>query len=336
MQRYIYSILSLIFIGTVSFQLINTPMVKPETPVWDVLEQVGVSSPHDVDASIKGASVEIGRSLFHDGFADKPGGGTTKRQSKHFVCTSCHNTQREDPDLTQADPQARLDYAKENNLPLLQGTTLYGAVNRTSFYNDDYEKKYGKLVIPARNNIRKAIQLCAVECAQGRALKDWETESILMYLWSLQLTLNDLKLSKEEYASIEKGMDQKKASVASLIQSKYLSGSPAHFVKPPENRTEGYAYTGDAANGKLIYELSCLHCHENKRYSLFELDNNEMTFDYLERHIPRYSHASLYQVTRYGVRPLYGKRSYMPQYTAEKMSDQMVEDLRAYIVDRSE
>ena len=93
------------------------------------------------------------------------------KQSKHFVCTSCHNIQKEDPDLSIADPQARLEYARDMELPYLPGTTLYGAVNRTSFYNGDYEKKYGDLVKPARNNLREAIQLCAVECSQGRALR---------------------------------------------------------------------------------------------------------------------------------------------------------------------
>ena len=40
---------------------------------------------------------------------------------------------------------------------------------------------------------------------------------------------------------------------------------------------------------------------------------------------------SIYQVIRYGTPPKGGKEAYMPQYTAEKMSDQQMADLRAFI-----
>jgi len=101
---------------------------------------------------LPGVTAEAGRVLFESGFAPKPKGGKT--------------------------PEARLTYTAERGLPFLQGTTMYGAVSRETYYNGDYDKKYGELVKPARHDIRGAIQLCAVECAQGRALKDWELESI--------------------------------------------------------------------------------------------------------------------------------------------------------------
>jgi len=59
------------------------------------------------------------------------------------------------------------------------------------------------LVKPARNDLRKAIQLCAVECSQGRALEDWEMESVLAYLWTIGLKMNDLSFSKKELKSIK-------------------------------------------------------------------------------------------------------------------------------------
>ena len=279
------------------------------------------------------ASAEYGRALVHEGIIQKAQGGKTKIQSKHFVCTSCHNVKREDPDLSISDPQARLNYTNEKGLPFLPGTTLYGAVNRTSFYNGDYEKKYGDLVKPARNNIREAIQLCAVECSQGRKLEPWELESVLAYLWTIELKLEDLNLSKQAYEKVNQAINNE-ASVSQaieLIKNSYLSGSPATFVTPPEDRKTGYNLVGNPANGELLYNSSCKHCHENGRYSQFELDDSPFTFRFMEKHIPRYTRYSLYQVGRYGTSPKNGKRAYMPNFTSERMSNQQMEDLRAYL-----
>ncbi len=311
-------------------------VIEETTPVWEVLEYLGEPLPnHKVDESVSGASAEKGRDLVLKGKTKKPKRGKTKKQSKHFVCTSCHNIHKEDPDLRVSDPQARLEYVNKNRLPYLQGTTLFGAVNRTSFYNDDYEKKYGDLVKPTRNNLREAIQLCAVECSQGRRMKDWEVESVLMYLWTLELKLEDLNLEKNDYDRIQSAISnlngKKDQETVDFLRGFYQNGSPAHFITPPENRNIGYGLQGNPENGKLIYDLSCKHCHEGERYSFFNLDDSKITFKYLESHFPKYSHASIYQVTRYGTSPKPGKKAYMPQYTAEKMSNQQLEDLRAYI-----
>jgi mono/diheme cytochrome c family protein len=315
------------------------PPLDETEPLAELLVSLGDEPlPHQADFSIEGVSVERGAALFVTGIADKPKGGKTSKQSLNFVCTSCHNIQREDPDLSVSDPQARLEYVKEQGLPFLQGTALYGAVNRTSFYNGYYEEKYGDLVKPARNDIREAIQLCAIECSQGRLLEDWELESVLAYLWTLGLKLEDLQLSETELALVAKakaGRDNTGQAI-DLLKSKYLQASPATFVKPPEDRQVGYPnLTGNPKNGALIYELSCLHCHEAGRYTFFELDDSKESFRYLQKHMDRYTRYSLYQVARYGTTPLNGKRSYMPNFTAEKMSNQQLEDLRAYIEEQS-
>ena len=315
-------------------------LVNAEKPVAEVLVQLGDEPVnHQVDTTIAGVSAERGRQLVLTGFADNPGGGRLSKQSKHFVCTSCHNVQREDPDLSVADPQARLLYARKMGLPFLQGTALYGIVNRTSFYNGDYEKKYGSLVSKARDNLREAIQLCAVECSQGRALEPWEMESVLAYLWTIGLKMEDLGLSEEEYQQVNTALQsgKNKAQAIGLIKSHYLQASPATFVEPPKDRRAGYEnIKGDPANGKLVYELSCLHCHEKERYYFFKLDHAKRTFQYLEKHFPRYTRYSIYQVARYGTSPIPGKKAYMPNYTLEKMSHQQLEDLRAYVEQMAE
>ena len=146
--------------------------------------------------------------------------------------------------------------------------------------------------------------------------------------------MGDLNLQQSDYEAINQALNGSggQQAVIKMIKEKYLQGSPATFVTPPEDRKSGYQnIEGDAENGALIYELSCLHCHEDNRYSFFNLDESKYAFKHLERHIPRYTRYSLYQVSRYGTSPINLKRAYMPNYTLEKMSNQQLEDLRAYI-----
>lgn len=313
-------------------------VVVATSSVVEVLELLGKDySARRPDMSIPGVSAEVGEMLIKEGFAPKPNGGKTRIQSKHFVCTSCHNTVQEDPDLADLDPQARLEYSELRGIPYLQGTTLYGAVNRDSYYNGDYYKKYGELVTPARYDIREAVKLCAVECAQGRALADWELESIIAYLWTIDLQMDDLSLAGEELEWVQMTIDSAvmDSELVSMIESKYAKSSPATFIPPPLDRDRGTGLTGDPSNGKLIYENSCLHCHYNGRYSYLHLDDTRLSFAHLRRNMGKYTRHSIYQVTRWGVPVRSGKPSYMPQYTAEKMSDQQLADLRAYVVSRS-
>ncbi len=301
-------------------------VVNGETPVWEVLNELGEPSPnHLVTILPEKASVEVGRKIVHFGSAK-----AVRQQSAHFVCTSCHNTEKEFADLRNTDPQKRLDYAVENGLPFLPASPLYGVVNRSSFYNGDYEKKYGDLVIPARNDLRAAIQLCAVECSQGRELKNWELESVLSYLWTLELKMNDLKIPATDYVKFT-GSSEDATELIAEIKSYYVTDSPAHFVAPPEDREAGYGLAGNAANGEHIYKLSCLHCHEDQRYSFFDLNDGKLSRKLLAKHFPKHSYYSAYQMIRYGAPSHPGKRAYMPQFTAEKMSNQQVEDLRAYL-----
>lgn len=310
-----------------------------EKSVIEVLEELGADySSKRANMSIPGVSAEIGRSIIEDGFAAKPGGGKTGQQSKHFVCTSCHNTEREDPNLAVSDPVARLEYTSDRDMPFLQGTTLYGAVNRNSYYNGDYYKKYGDLVNAARNDIRGAIQLCAVECAQGRALENWELESILAFMWTKELQMKDLELVEEEKSIIENVIagtgDREFAQ--QIINEKYLQGAPATFILPPADRKLGTGLEGDPKMGMLVYQNSCLHCHKNGEYSFFQMDDHVLTHKYLNRKAGGYGRQSIYQVIRWGVPTKSGKRSYMPQYPQEKMSDQQLADLRSYIRERAE
>ncbi|MEM9930393.1 MAG: cytochrome c [Bacteroidota bacterium] len=337
MEKYIFYFLPLPLICLlVAFQPEDAVMtMTDDTPVAEVLKELGAEpAAHLVDKSADNVSVEAGKRLVLEGIAAAPYGGKTRRQSKHFLCTSCHNVVKEDPDLRVADPEARLQYAVDNDLPFLPGTTLYGVVNRTTFYNGDYEKKYGDLVRPARKNLREAIALCATECAQGRELENWEMESVLSYLWTIGLKMGDLDMPESGMGKVQMALQGNgdKAAAAELVQSYFLDNSPATFLTPPPDRKEGYeGLVGDATRGQQIYDLSCLHCHGERRYSFFNLDDSKYSLDFLEKHFTVYTRYSTYQVVRYGTSPMGGKRAYMPHYTQQRMSNQQVEDLRAYV-----
>jgi len=308
------------------------PVADGDSPVHEVLRSLGAPERADVKVRpTKGASADLGRALVLEGSLNNG-----KQQSAHFQCTSCHNTVKEDPVLTVMDPEARLAYATENGLPFLPGTTLWGAVNRESYYNGDYEKKYGDLVENARRNLRGAIQLCATECAQGEPLNEVEMESVVAYLHEIGLKMKDLPAMSGEMDRINRAIDRKDKNNDGLIKEikmNYLLASPATFGLPPKDRKAGYASVTNRnpANGKAVYEQACLHCHEKKRYSFFELAERQDHYAFMTKHFPRYKRYSTYQVARYGTSPIPGKRAYMPHYTIERMSNQQIEDLRGYL-----
>ncbi len=303
-------------------------------PVAEVLGKLGApKAPHILKPNVRGVTVDRGRDIVLKGSTDSPFGGKSDRVSKHFVCTSCHNVERDEPDLSVSDPMGRLKYVSEKGLPFLQGSALYGIVDRRNFYNGDYKKKYGGLVEAARNDLRQAIHLCATECSQGRPLEAWEMESVLAYLWTIGLKMEDLNFSENEWKRVGNAIGGKgdKETAIELVQSKYLLGFPATFIDPPSDRKVGFSKEGNPETGKMIYDLSCLHCHDEKRYSFFDLDSSKLAFEFLDKHISTYSRYSIYQVARYGTSPVLWKKAYMPHYTKEKMNEQMLEDLRVYI-----
>lgn len=327
-MKYLSVALVIIAIMALSPRPSVLPVVDADTSVYEVLRSLG--APERADIMVKPTGdADLGRRIVLEGELAQGG-----QQSAHFKCTACHNVVREDPVLTDMNPEARLEYAIENNLPFLPGTTLWGAVNRETYYNGDYEKKYGDLVKMARRDLREAIQLCATECAQGEPLDEVEMESVVAYLHEIGLKLSDLPESAPSVARINKAIGANAApGVIADLKKSYALASPATFVEPPKDRKAGYPVTGERGlkAGEQLYQRGCMHCHENQRYSFFEIDDEVDHYNFLTKHFPRYTRYSTYQVSRYGTSPIPGKRAYMPHYTAERMSNAQVEDLRAFM-----
>ena len=327
---FITLIVSSLLIGNVGevFEVEKKQLIT-DISVSDMLFSLGEPKPAHYLDSFSLEMIQRGNELIHLGKTTSPNGKNSKQISKFYKCISCHNAVKEDPNLAELNPVRRLDYAREMEIPYLQGSTFYGIVNRETWYNDDYILKYGSLVETAKNSLEGSIQLCAEVCAQGRTLEEWEIESILAYFWTLDLKKTDLNWTAE---------DQKKMTNASneeriiYIKKKFLAKSPATFGQLPESKSDGYkGLDGNPVNGKIIYELGCQHCHREKGESDVVLDDSKATFNWLQRNITANGDLSIYEIIRKGTYAAEGHKEYMPHYTVEKMSNQQIEDLRSYI-----
>jgi len=322
---------ALILMFVVGFAYVESSTIAIDDSVQEVLLKFGEVAPAHYDVNYTQEDIKRGEELVFIGKTTSPKGRIGSRISKFYTCVSCHNTVSETSDLSTIDVEEKLDYAVANNLRFLQGSTFKGIVNRESWYNDDYYEKYGALVDKARSSLAESVQLCAQECSQGRKLKDWELKAILAYYQSIGFTLKDLKMSKSDLMFINDVSNADSMKVA-LIKSKYMQTSPATFGEVPSSKSTGYPMiVGRPDRGKLVYERACQSCHLTEGVSDVVLDNSVVTFKWLQKNITSNSPGSFYEIIRNGTYAESGHKEYMPNYTEEKMSNQQVEDLRAYI-----
>ena len=332
----------IVFVGVTAFQQKDNSAEKwdENTTVTKVLFDLGnPRQKHYIEPTED--AIKRGEELVKFGYTKDVEGRKTTRISKHYVCTSCHNLEREDPILSISDAETRLPYVKEHKIQFLQGTTFWGITNRESWYNDDYVRKYGdEKIAKANKSLRESIQLCAIECSQGRPMEDWEIEDVLAYYTSLELKMSDLDLTKSDWDKLKTDgvQSSKKEATIAWLKGQYATKSPATFYDSPKSKKDGYEGTkpGNPAIGKDIYDLSCKYCHQAKNKDLgvshYILDDSKMSFRHLKAKMFKTSHMSIYQLIPYGTYAIPGHRPYMPHYPKERMTKQQVEDLRAYVL----
>jgi cytochrome c len=304
-----------------------------EEPLENVLLRLGDEPSNHSIRAFDPDKAKRGEDLIRYGRTMKDG-KRTKRISKHFVCTDCHNERREFADLTKEAPSERLQYAIDHGMSFLPASTFWGIYNRTTFYNQDWEKKYGELVVNSRDSLNNATQLCAKYCSSGRDLEPWELEAIMHYYKKNELRIGDLKLPNEIRAKIEVShalSTEEKKNLISDLKTYYRQSYSATFLPTMPRNERKYGEGGDAKRGEKIYEKSCLHCHANKRVTNLNLDKGKLSAGMFWRKRKGYSDKSLYQIIRYGTYSMPGRKQYMPNYTKEKMSDEQINDLMAYI-----
>lgn len=274
--------------------------------------------------------IKEGYEMVHYGRVESDGLRKNKYISKYYACTSCHNTVREHDDLSTETPDDRLTRAMRENIPFVPGSTFYGVANKSTWYNDDYVLKYGALVEPAKESLAESIQLCAQECSQGRALKEWEIQSILAYYQSISYKLSDLNATQEEMNTL---LNEEIPVVVKqdILKALTTPKNAATFGSLPESKEAGYPHEGNVERGQAIYKLGCQHCHRERGESDVVFDDGKVTLKWLERNLFKDSDLSIYQILRKGTYAEKGHKEYMPHYTLEKMSDAQIEDLRAFI-----
>ncbi|MGV6861267.1 MAG: c-type cytochrome [Putridiphycobacter sp.] len=299
--------------------------------VQEVLIELGDDKPIHYLSVPNSDSVQMGYEMVHFGqLKDK----SNKRISKFFVCTDCHNQVKEVSDLSKATAADRLDYGIKNNLPFLPASTFYGQYNKTHWYNGDYAKKYGDLVIPTRDTLLNAIQLCAVQCSQGRPMEHWELRAMLHYFRSIDYKIKDLNFTPNELAEIKSNLGTKAPQTVKMIKSKYNPINPATFGDPYQHFDD--LSGGNIKTGAYIFNKGCLHCHQlGKNITVFEFDADNLTFSFLNHNLKKHTNYSVPYIVRKGTYATSGKRQYMPQYPLEKMSNQQLIDLMAFIQSKS-
>lgn len=312
--------------------------IDDSTTVWEIYEKLGKIKLHKMQPAIQGASAAKGQELVTKGYTTDAQGKKTPVWNRMLTCSSCHLSGRESEDWSKLDPESRLAYSMSNKTPFLPGTSFYGLVNRVAFFNEEYQKKYATSpdIGAARTDIRRAIQLCATQVTPGRALQDWETESIVQYFWSLQLKIGDLHLSEEEKNKIELSFNDGTSSARAIhiLEDHFPDKLPAHFTEPPAYKKWQESRLLDKSRflrGEAIYEYSCRSCHADKRKIPIVLDKHLATFKMLMKDLEEGESHAFYTMIRKGTTTTKGKKAYMPSYTTERMSDVQLEDLRLYI-----
>lgn len=313
--------------------------ITKETTVWEVFTRLGKIKPNILDEEkLPIDAVQKGIDLATQGRTTEPNGSRGRKISRHFVCLDCHSTQREYSDLSVIDPQSRLLFADSMQRPFLPGPPLLGLVNRVLFFNDDFQKEWKEdfpKVEESHRDLRAAINVCNQSFGEGRELKAWEVESLLAYFWTLELKMRHLPLTEEEVELVEQAVNTNRQNLhaVNVIREHYVEVYPAHLVEPlpVEKRRATSPVVNDFKNGERVYELSCLYCHQDKRRSRFKLDREQRSFQFLKKHFDDGSKYSIYDVIRYHPGSKGNERSRMPHYTAERMSDHQIQDLRYYI-----
>ncbi len=343
MQKILIGVFAFIVCtGFVLKTLVAPSTYDRDTPVSSILLALGDEQPEHYIGTMDMEKVGLGKDIVLTGGV-WDNGEVSNRISEHFKCVDCHNVLPEAEFADINDPDARLAYSKEFNQPYLPGSTFYGITNRTSWFNGDHEKKYGKeLIDPARHDLVNAIQLCSKECSVGRMLTKEELQAVLHYFTSMELKLRDLNLSEQELASISATgqSEEQKAQNIRLLKSKYIQGYPATFIEeiPKKERKKGEE--GNVENGEWIYKKSCLHCHGPEKEvtdrTVFGNGEDQKDFDWLKSYFKKSNGGSIYWITRHGTESKDHIPQYMPIYAKEKLSDSQIEDLAAYIKQESE
>ncbi len=288
-----------------------------------------------------------GRELLIKGQVQDPplGPGPSSLLAKEYRCVHCHNLAREDPRLGEQNPETREQMlrqavaaqakilSKQGDDPplfLATGTTLWGVVNREQFYNGHYAKyhplKLASGAVMNPQSLSDAVQICCKYCSGGRYPEEWELDSILAFLWELQIRLKDIGLPEKTEADILRGLKSdsahERAAARAQVRRAYLRVASADVLEIPlatKGKNDVYAggvvVEGSSQAGKFLYESACANCHGGGIHHKQGVDLVGSSRDF-HRLVAR-------GTERDGL--------YMPLFTKQRLSPRQLADIRAYL-----
>lgn len=305
-----------------------------------------------------------GKEIFLNGFVENPPTEPvpSKPVSELFNCAKCHNYDREDPDLSVQDPEARALWIEKTGekVYLLQGATMWGVVNRETFYTQ-YFSIYHDLCVPKGNeppwlpcgpifgicspgcrtmdtdSLADSTQVCSKYCSVGRYLKAWELYALLSFFWDQEIKLGDLDLSPEQIARIKEVLTsppsnpQEVKKLRGLLASKYKSkagntyrGIPK-IVKDASKGTQVIKYPdGDKFTGNPAMGKKLWPMSCGRCHETKEQPLAPEKAKHFTADLEKF-HKMLAKGTRHSF------KRYMPNFTLERLSRQQSADILEYL-----
>jgi len=302
-----------------------------------------------------------GREIFMNGQVKNPPTGPSPSLpvSKYFKCMTCHNFEREDSDLTKQDPEARFEWIEKTGkkINLLQGATMWGLVNRETFYADYYEI-YHHLCVPKGKeppstpcgpllkvcgpgcqtmdpyNLEDAIQVCSAYCSAGRYLEEWELYALLTFFWDQQIRLKDLDLSQEQAAHV-------KAILTSHSPDPQYAQGLRGLLAAKYAKKAGNTYRGDFKSTQYTRQGSIVVEYQDRTKYTGDSGRGERLWNlscarcHGTKNLPQKAthftrdlgkfHKMLAKGTRHR------DKAYMPNFTLERLSRQQAADILLYL-----
>ncbi|MEM6916631.1 MAG: cytochrome c, partial [Verrucomicrobiota bacterium] len=253
-----------------------------------------------------------------------------KKLSEYFFCADCHSSEREQSLLSDSPSAAELlHFAHEKELPLLPGPTFAGITNRDAFFESEMATS---LDSPSgvNSSLEKAVQFCSTTLAQGRQLNALEMQSVLAYLHSLEWRVGDLGFRGADLAELKRRSlnPREYRSIRDDLRKRFPTRAKSTQGELPADSGSGYASraTRDPKRGDLVWSRACLHCHGAEGASPHFFGDRDSTWEKLQR---LFEDGTVYLHIREGSKRESGV--HMPPYPDEKLGEQEIEDLRAFI-----
>ena len=340
-----FSLLCLCIVVLTFLAANNVPNERPflaindSTKVWKVMTSLGKINTNALDKNQRSDAIK-GQQLIMTGVTTNFKGKKVPHTSHtgKLTCIACHTLELEHPQPNTLNPQSRLEHGDSLGIPFLPGAPFFGLVNRVAFFTNDYQDAFAhkdRLALQVgHRDIRKAIQACNTVYGKGRKLEAWEIESILAFLWTLELKMGDLKIPDSLVADIQESIatNVNNARSVNVMRRYYPEVYPATLAGPIPlgERKQISPVLNSFSNGQRVYKQSCLYCHANRKYAHFKMDSQQKTFKLLKKHFDDTSRYSIYDAIRYSPGSK-ANRTGTPHYTSQRMSNQQIQDLRFFI-----